>query len=82
MGARMLNSLEEHLKPTSVSDELLWVALQADPSQCDVDGAAAAGRGERQQQAWLLNIRYANMIAYATTQLSVNKGFTDACSYR
>ena len=57
MGARMLNSLEEHLKPTSVSGELLWVALQADPSQCDVDGAAAAGRGERQQQAWLLNTR-------------------------
>jgi hypothetical protein len=57
MGARMLNSLEEHLKPTSVRGELLWVALQADPSQCDVDGAAAAGRGERQQQAWLLNTR-------------------------
>ena len=56
MGARMLNSLEEHLKPTSVRGELLWVALQADPSQCDVDGAAA-GRGERQQQAWLLNTR-------------------------
>ena len=48
MGARMLNSLEEHLKPTSVSGELLWVVLQADPSRCDVDGAAA-GRGEHQQ---------------------------------
>jgi hypothetical protein len=57
MGARMLNSLEEHLKPTSVSGELLWGALQADRSRCDVDGAAAAGRGERQQQAWLLNTR-------------------------
>ena len=48
MGARMLNSLEEHLKPTSVSGELLWVVLQADPSRCDVDGAAAVGRGDRQ----------------------------------
>ena len=82
MGARMLNSLEEHLKPTSVRGELLWVTLQADPSQCDVDGAAAAGRGERQQQARLLNARQINMIAYATTQLFVNKGITDACSYR
>ena len=49
MGARMLNSLEEHLKPTSVRDELLWGTLQADPSRCDVDGAAAGGRDERQQ---------------------------------
>ena len=82
MGARMLNSLEEHLKPTSVSGELLWVVLQADPSRCDVDGATAAGRGERQQQAWLLNARQINMIAYATTQLFVNKGITDARSHR
>jgi hypothetical protein len=82
MGARMLNSLEEHLKPTSVRGELLWGALQADRSRCDVDGVAALGRDERQQRAWLLNTRYANMIAYATTQLSVNKGFTDACSHR
>ena len=57
MGARMLNSLEEHLKPTSVRGELLWGTLQADPSRCDVDGAAAAGRGEREQQAWLLDAR-------------------------
>ena len=47
MGARMLNSLEEHLKPTSVSGELLLVVSQADPSRCDVDGAAV-GRGDRQ----------------------------------
>ena len=57
MGARMLNSLEEHLKPTSVRGELLWVVLQADPSRCDVDGAAVLGRGEHQQQARLLNTR-------------------------
>jgi hypothetical protein len=53
----MLNSLEEHLKPTSVSGELLWGILQADPSQCDLDDAATAGRDERQQWAWLLNAR-------------------------
>ena len=82
MGARMLNSLEEHLKPTSVSGELLWVVLQADPSRCNEDGAAVVGRGERQQQAWLLNARQINMIAYATTQLFVNKGITDARSHR
>jgi len=53
----MLNSLEEHLKPTSASGELLWGVIQAGPSRCDVDGATAAGRGERQQQKWLLNVR-------------------------
>lgn len=57
MGARMLNSLEEHLKPTSASGELLWGVLQPDPSRCDVDGTAAVGRGEREQQAWLLDAR-------------------------